>query len=86
MDFTGNKRNLRKLSPHIYEQAAKAWVVWAAFRLWDPRVARKGGIRIIRGVFWVHELNGELQCMYNEENLKKATRYSTILSPITLSH
>jgi hypothetical protein len=27
---------------------------------------RKGCIRIMRGVFWVHEVNGELRCMYDE--------------------
>jgi 2-polyprenyl-6-methoxyphenol hydroxylase-like FAD-dependent oxidoreductase len=36
MDFTSKNGNLRKSSPHVYEQAAKEWVVWAALKFRGP--------------------------------------------------
>jgi hypothetical protein len=36
MDFTGKNGYLRKSSPHVYEQAVKEWVVWAAFKFMGP--------------------------------------------------
>lgn len=31
IDFTTKNGDLRKSSPHFYEQAAKEWVIWATF-------------------------------------------------------
>lgn len=32
IDFTTKNGNLRKASPHFYEQAAKEWLIWAMFK------------------------------------------------------
>jgi hypothetical protein len=49
MDFTGKNGYLRKSSPHVYEQAVKEWVVWAAFKFMGP----EGGAE------WMYSYNAE---------------------------
>jgi hypothetical protein len=36
MDFTTKNGDLRKSSPHFYEQAAKEWIIWAVFKWAGP--------------------------------------------------
>ena len=47
VDFTTKNGSLRKSSPHFYEQAAKEWIVWAAFKWMGP----EGGAR------WMYSYN-----------------------------
>jgi 2-polyprenyl-6-methoxyphenol hydroxylase-like FAD-dependent oxidoreductase len=42
IDFTTKNGTLRKSSPHYYEQAAKNWIMWTAFKFLGPKVARTG--------------------------------------------
>jgi 2-polyprenyl-6-methoxyphenol hydroxylase-like FAD-dependent oxidoreductase len=41
IDFTTKNGTLRKSSPHIYEQAAKEWLIWAAFKWMGPEGGAK---------------------------------------------
>jgi hypothetical protein len=41
--------NPRKSNPHVYEQAVKEWVVWAAFKFMGP----EGGAE------WMYSYNAE---------------------------
>jgi 2-polyprenyl-6-methoxyphenol hydroxylase-like FAD-dependent oxidoreductase len=49
VDFTTKNGTLRKSSPHFYEQAAKEWIVWAAFKWMGP----EGGAQ------WMYSYNAE---------------------------
>ena len=49
VDFTTKNGSLRKSSPHFYQQAAKEWVVWAAFKWMGP----EGGAK------WMYSYNAE---------------------------
>ena len=49
VDFTTKNGNLRKSSAHVYEQAAKEWVVWAAFKWMGPEA----------GARWMYGYNAE---------------------------
>ncbi len=49
VDFTTKGGALRKSSPHFYEQAAKEWIIWAAFK-W---MGSEGGAQ------WMYEYSAE---------------------------
>jgi 2-polyprenyl-6-methoxyphenol hydroxylase-like FAD-dependent oxidoreductase len=49
VDFTTKNGDLRKSSPHFYEQAAKEWIIWATFKL----MGREGGAH------WMYSYNTE---------------------------
>jgi 2-polyprenyl-6-methoxyphenol hydroxylase-like FAD-dependent oxidoreductase len=42
MDFTSKNGALRKSSPHIYEQSAKEWLIWAIFKLQGEKGGAEG--------------------------------------------
>ncbi|EWG44915.1 hypothetical protein FVEG_05878 [Fusarium verticillioides 7600] len=41
LDFTSKNGTLRKSSPHVYEQAAKEWIIWVAFKLMGAEAGAK---------------------------------------------
>ena len=49
LDFTTKNGTLRKSSPQFYEQAAKEWVIWVAFRFMGPEA----------GAAWLYSYNAE---------------------------
>ncbi|KAF4956886.1 hypothetical protein FGADI_3489 [Fusarium gaditjirri] len=49
MDFTSKNGTLRKSSPHAYEQAAKEWILWAAFKFMGAEAGAK----------WLYTYNAE---------------------------
>ncbi|KAJ4251031.1 hypothetical protein NW762_011681 [Fusarium torreyae] len=49
LDFTSKNGTLRKSSPHAYEQAAKEWIIWAAFKLMGAEAGAK----------WLYTYNAE---------------------------
>ncbi|KAF4345868.1 salicylate hydroxylase [Fusarium beomiforme] len=49
MDFTSKNGTLRKSSPHFYEQAAKEWIIWAAFKFMGAEAGAK----------WLYTYNAE---------------------------
>ena len=49
IDFTSKNGQLRKSSPHFYEQAAKEWVMWATFKWAGPEAEMQ----------WMYEYSAE---------------------------
>ncbi|KAK9427796.1 hypothetical protein V1505DRAFT_395789 [Lipomyces doorenjongii] len=49
VDFTTKNGDLRKSSPHYYEQAAKEWIIWATFKFMGPE----------GGAHWMYAYNAE---------------------------
>lgn len=49
IDFTTKNGSLRRSSPHVWEQAAKEWVIWAAFKLRGEEA----------GAEWMYSYNAE---------------------------
>jgi hypothetical protein len=49
LDFTTKNGTLRKSNPHFYEQAAKEWLIWAAFKFMGSE----------RGAQWMYQYSAE---------------------------
>ncbi|KAK9235883.1 hypothetical protein V1525DRAFT_434239 [Lipomyces kononenkoae] len=49
VNFTTKNGDLRKSSPHYYEQAAKEWIIWATFKFMGPE----------GGAHWMYAYNAE---------------------------
>ncbi|KAK9311374.1 hypothetical protein V1524DRAFT_442627 [Lipomyces starkeyi] len=49
VNFTTKNGDLRKSSPHYYEQVAKEWIIWATFKFMGPE----------GGAHWMYAYNAE---------------------------